>query len=124
MEPNHRRCISCRQIAPKDAFWRIVRVYSSHQVQLDKGMGRSAYLCTQTTCLSAAQKKNRLGKALKASVPKEIYQTLWQRLSASSSDNQPQPGSDHPHQDQLSAPELHHRVSATIVEVLNPKQPD
>lgn len=83
MKPNYRRCISCRQIAPKDAFWRIVRVYPSHQIQLDEGMGRSAYLCTQATCLSAAQKKNRLGKALKAQVPKEIYQTLWQRLSAS-----------------------------------------
>ncbi len=91
MKLNYRRCISCRQVASKDAFWRIVRVYPSHQIQLDEGMGRSAYLCTQATCLSAAQKKNRLGKALKAQVPKEIYQTLWQRLSASPSDNKPQP---------------------------------
>jgi hypothetical protein len=27
-----------------------------------------------------AQKKNRLAKALKASVPEAIYQQLWQRL--------------------------------------------
>lgn len=81
MKPNLRRCISCRKIAPKEAFWRVVRVYSSGQVQLDQGMGRSAYICPQETCLQAAQKKNRLGNILKASVPTELYQTLWQRLS-------------------------------------------
>ncbi|MEW6497282.1 MAG: YlxR family protein, partial [Cyanobacteriota bacterium] len=59
MEPNYRRCLSCRKVSPKQAFWRIVRVYPSGQVQLDEGMGRSAYLCPQSSCLSAAQKKNR-----------------------------------------------------------------
>ncbi|NJK30007.1 MAG: YlxR family protein, partial [Acaryochloris sp. SU_5_25] len=24
MQPNYRRCISCRQVAPKSEFWRIV----------------------------------------------------------------------------------------------------
>jgi hypothetical protein len=43
-------------------------------------MGRSAYICPQASCLAAAQKKNRLGRALRASVPDEIYQRLWQRL--------------------------------------------
>lgn len=81
MEPNYRRCISCRQAAPKESFWRIVRVYPSRQVQLDKGMGRSAYLCPQASCLKAACQKNRLGRALKASVPEHIYQNLWERLS-------------------------------------------
>jgi uncharacterized protein len=81
MKPNFRRCAICRQVAPKPAFWRIVRAYPSGQVLLDGGMGRSAYLCPQESCLLAAQKKNRLGKALKAPVPPEIYQTLWQRLS-------------------------------------------
>ncbi|NER36886.1 MAG: YlxR family protein [Oscillatoria sp. SIO1A7] len=84
MKPNYRRCISCRKVAPKEAFWRAVRVYPSHQVQLDQGMGRSAYICPNATCLSAAQKKNRLSKVLKAAVPREIYQTLWQRLSEQS----------------------------------------
>ena len=81
MEPNYRRCISCRLVAPKQAFWRIVRAYPSRQVQLDQGIGRSAYLCPTQSCLQAAQKKNRLGRSLKAAIPPEIYQTLWQRLS-------------------------------------------
>ncbi|MBW4493842.1 MAG: YlxR family protein [Oscillatoria princeps RMCB-10] len=80
MKPNMRRCISCRKVAGKEEFWRVVRVCPSHQLQLDGGMGRSAYLCPQASCLSAAQKKNRLGRALKTSVPTEVYQTLWQRL--------------------------------------------
>lgn len=77
-----RRCVSCRKLDDKSAFWRVVRVFPSHQVQLDQGMGRSVYLCPNQTCLQAAQKKERLGRSLKATVPSSIYQTLWQRLAA------------------------------------------
>ena len=80
MKPNYRSCISCRLVAPKEAFWRIVRVYPSRQVQLDQGMGRSAYLCPKETCLAMASKKNRLGRVLKTSIPHDIYQQLWSRL--------------------------------------------
>ncbi|MCP2727907.1 YlxR family protein [Limnofasciculus baicalensis] len=82
MEPNYRRCLSCRKVAPKQAFWRVVRVYPSGEVQLDRGMGRSAYICPQANCLTTAQKKNRLGRALRVSVSEELYQLLWQRLAA------------------------------------------
>ncbi|ABW33098.1 YlxR family protein [Acaryochloris marina] len=80
MQPNYRLCISCRQVAPKSELWRIVRVYPDHQIQLDQGMGRSAYLCPQANCLKAAQKKNRLAKALRAKVPDSLYESLWERL--------------------------------------------
>ncbi|BAY27136.1 hypothetical protein NIES2100_69580 [Calothrix sp. NIES-2100] len=83
MKPNYRRCISCRRVALKEEFWRIVRVFESRTVQLDEGMGRSAYICPQTSCLQAAQKKNRLGRSLHATVPETLYQTLWQRLAKS-----------------------------------------
>jgi len=82
MKPNYRRCLSCRQVAPKQTFWRVVRVYPSQKVQLDLGMGRSAYLCPQESCLLAAQKKNRLARSLHAAVPVPLYETLWQRLAA------------------------------------------
>jgi uncharacterized protein len=81
MESNYRRCLSCRKVAPKAAFWRIVRAYPTQTVQLDHGMGRSAYLCAQAECLKLAQKKNRLGRALKASIPESIYKTLQERLT-------------------------------------------
>ncbi|NJK40366.1 MAG: YlxR family protein [Acaryochloridaceae cyanobacterium SU_2_1] len=85
MDLNYRRCLSCRKVAPKSEFWRIVRVHPTHIVQLDQGMGRSAYLCPQDICLKNAQRKNRLAKVLKASVPEAIYQELWHRLSAAGS---------------------------------------
>ncbi|EHC10094.1 YlxR family protein [Fischerella thermalis] len=88
MKPNYRRCISCRKVGLKNEFWRIVRVFPSGQVQLDEGMGRSAYICPHMGCLSAAQKKNKLGRSLHASVPETLYQTLWQRLSQSNLPNQ------------------------------------
>lgn len=46
-------------------------------------MGRSAYLCRQEACLRTAQKKNRLGRSLKAPVPDSLYETLWQQLGRS-----------------------------------------
>ena len=86
MKPNYRRCISCNRIGLKSEFWRIVRVNCSGQLQLDRGMGRSAYSCPQASCLQLAQKKNRLGRSLRVkAIPEEMYQTLWQRLPA----NQP-----------------------------------
>lgn len=99
MEPNHRRCISCRKVASKQAFWRIVRVLSaqaaSPSVQLDSGMGRSAYLCPQANCLQLAQKKNRLGRALKTTVADGLYQTLWQRLASVSEADPQEANPDH-----------------------------
>ena len=83
MKPNYRRCISCRKVGLKEEFWRIVRVFPSRQVQLDWGMGRSAYICQNPNCLQAAEKKNRLGRALRASVPDMVYHTLRQRVSQS-----------------------------------------
>ncbi|MGB3615758.1 MAG: YlxR family protein [Elainellaceae cyanobacterium] len=90
MEPNYRRCISCRQAFHKSAFWRIVRTHPMRTVQLDIGAGRSAYICPNEDCLRMAQRKNRLARVLKAPVPSEIYEELWNRLkpgpSISSSD--------------------------------------
>ena len=83
MKPNWRRCISCRKFELKHEFWRIVRVFPSGKVQLNQGMGRSAYICPNPSCLSVAHKKNKLGRALRASVPETLYKTLWERLSQS-----------------------------------------
>ncbi len=78
---NYRRCISCRQVAPKKTFWRIVRLASTREIQLDQGMGRSAYLCPNIECLTYAKSKNRLRGALRTKIPDDIYQNLQERLS-------------------------------------------
>lgn len=76
MKPNIRRCLACRKIGDKAEFWRIVRNFPDHNITLNVGMGRSAYLCPCENCLKVAQKKNRLGKTLKAPIPDSLYTTL------------------------------------------------
>jgi hypothetical protein len=81
MEVNYRRCAACRRIAHKRDFWRIVRAHPDHEIYLDQGMGRSAYLCQTEACLKAIQKKNRLGKLLKtSSVPDSLFNHLRGQL--------------------------------------------
>jgi predicted RNA-binding protein YlxR (DUF448 family) len=91
----HRRCVSCQCIVIRDTFWRVVRVpiadqltnhgdstnrQVQHCIQLDQGMGRSAYVCQKLECLQIAQKKNRLGRSLRAHIPPEIFDILKSRL--------------------------------------------
>lgn len=82
MEKNYRRCLSCRSVAPKSELVRIVRVHPSRTIELDQGMGRSAYICPCASCLKTAQHKNRLGRALKAKIPEAIYAQLWERINS------------------------------------------
>ncbi|WP_019504603.1 YlxR family protein [Pleurocapsa sp. PCC 7319] len=77
---NYRRCISCRQLAPKKSLWRVIRLAHTHKIQLDRGMGRSAYLCPNIDCLNQVRFNNRLSRSLKARVPEDIYQNLQARL--------------------------------------------
>jgi uncharacterized protein len=80
MPKDDRRCISCRKLAPKSEFWRVVRCHPSHEIAIDpdpdRVQGRSAYLCPTASCLQIAHKKHRLGRSLKAPVGEEIYQQL------------------------------------------------
>jgi uncharacterized protein len=79
----YRRCICCQRFAPREEFWRVVRVRTeelSTSIQLDRGMGRSAYICQSASCLQQAHKKNRLGRSLRTAVPPEIFTQLEIRL--------------------------------------------
>jgi uncharacterized protein len=80
MAKDYRRCVSCRRLALKSEFWRVVRSHPDHQVIIDRGdnwvQGRSAYLCRTADCLQLAQKKNRLGRSIKAKVGTDIYHQL------------------------------------------------
>jgi len=83
MPPGYRRCLSCRKVAHRREFWRIVRVYPSRTVQLDEGSGRSAYLCPTRICLTKARHKNLLGRSLRSPVPETLFKQLESRLLAS-----------------------------------------
>ena len=84
MVKDYRRCVSCRKLAPRNEFWRVVKSHplNTITIELDNTLvqGRSAYLCPTAACLQAAQKKNRLSRSLKARVGEEIYQNLGMLL--------------------------------------------
>ncbi|MBF2058462.1 MAG: YlxR family protein [Cyanobacterium sp. T60_A2020_053] len=73
---NWRRCLSCGHYAPKDDFIRVVRIFPDHQIAINKGEGRSAYVCPNSDCINIARKKKRLGRCLRAPVSPAIYDDL------------------------------------------------
>jgi hypothetical protein len=64
----------------RQQLWRVIR---DHQdgVLLDRGMGRSAYLCPTEACLDEARRRKRLNKALRCQVPDSVITVLQERLS-------------------------------------------
>ena len=78
--PILRRCVACRQLLDRRQLWRVIRDYKDG-VLLDKGMGRSAYLCPSKACLDEATRRKKLQKALRCQVPEAILAALKQRLS-------------------------------------------
>ncbi|WP_269621837.1 YlxR family protein [Prochlorococcus marinus] len=75
-----RRCVTCRKLIDRKELWRVVRDYQDGVV-LDKGMGRSAYLCPQENCLKEAWHRKRLQKALRCQVDVSVIEVLQDRLN-------------------------------------------
>lgn len=78
-----RRCVACRRLEDRRAFWRVIRL-AEGGLTLDRGMGRSAYLCPTSACLEETRRRRRLQRALRCPVPDAILATLAQRLEAAS----------------------------------------
>ncbi len=80
--PILRRCISCRKLLNRKELWRIIRDFQDGVV-LDKGMGRSAYLCPKENCLKEALQRKRLQKALRCQINVSVFEVLQNRLNHS-----------------------------------------
>ena len=81
-----RTCVGCRQVRPKPELVRIVRGLDG-QIAVDKTgkqSGRGAYVCPNPACWELAVKRERLDKALHATIPKEEHASLIKKLEASS----------------------------------------
>ena len=78
--PILRRCVSCRQLLDRQQLWRVIRL-ADGGMALDQGMGRSAYLCPQLSCLEEARKRRRLQRALRCPLDERLLDVLMQRLS-------------------------------------------
>jgi predicted RNA-binding protein YlxR (DUF448 family) len=72
-KPRHvpqRTCVGCRTTDAKRQFVRVVRT-TEGTVEVDptgKRNGRGAYLCAQRECWEEALKKDRLARALRATI--------------------------------------------------------
>lgn len=80
--PVLRRCVSCRKLLDRQQLWRIIRL-AEGGIGLDKGMGRSAYLCPNQECFEEAKRRKRLQRALRCQVAETVIETLEQRLDTS-----------------------------------------
>ncbi len=78
--PVLRRCIACKKVLDRQNLFRVIRDFRNGVV-LDKGMGRSAYLCPNETCLEEAWKRKRLQKSLRCEVQLSVFNLLRKRLN-------------------------------------------
>ena len=69
-----RKCAGCGKIKDRNSMIKITRdAHFDIFINPDnKKFGRSVYLCYNNACIEAAFKKNRIQKALKAPIPKEL----------------------------------------------------
>ncbi len=78
--PVLRRCVSCRKLIDRQKLWKVTKDYQDGVV-LDKGMGRSAYLCPNESCLEDALRRKRLQKALRCKIQSSVLEVLQNRLN-------------------------------------------
>ena len=71
--PVMRICISCRKTYDRK---NLLKITKDHQqgILLDKGMGRSAYICQSKKCYSDSKIKKKLQKALKTPLEPEFIE--------------------------------------------------
>jgi hypothetical protein len=81
-KPVLRRCVACRQLRNRLELLRVVRLPAGGGLALDRGMGRSAYLCPEPPCLEEARRRRRLQRSLRCAVDDSILHTLEKRLPA------------------------------------------
>ena len=75
-----RRCVACRKVLDRQHLLKVTRDHQDGLI-LGKGMGRSAYICPNETCLEEAWKRKRLQKALRCQVPNSIIEMLQKQLN-------------------------------------------
>ena len=75
-----RRCVSCRKVLDRKHLLKVTRDHQDGVVLAD-GMGRSAYICLNETCLEEALRRKRLQKALRCNVPMNVIEHLQDQLN-------------------------------------------
>jgi len=79
--PVLRVCISCRKTYDRKDLLKITKDYKQG-IMLQKGMGRSAYICKSKKCLSDSKIKKKLQKSLKTSLEPEFIEIFEKEISS------------------------------------------
>ena len=73
---NTRMCIACRQTNLKQNLLRVCRVNDQYIIdETYKALGRSAYICKNTECITKVITKKLLNRAFKTNL-EDIYSNL------------------------------------------------
>lgn len=78
-----RMCIACRQMKPQHELIRIVHEFNTGSIRLDidkRLMGRGAYICRNSECVTRAEKRKGLNRHFKCAVPEGIYREAQEQI--------------------------------------------
>jgi len=78
--PVMRRCISCRKTFDREHLLKITQDHEKGTM-LQKGMGRSAYICKSKKCYSDSKIKKKLQKALKTILEPEFIDIFEKEIT-------------------------------------------
>ena len=79
-KPVLRRCVACRKVIDRNQLFKVTKDHKDGVV-IEGGMGRSAYICTNETCLEEASRRKRLEKALRCKLNYNVIEILQDRLN-------------------------------------------
>ncbi len=79
--PVMRICIACRKTYDRK---NLIKITKDHKqgILLQKGMGRSAYICKSKKCYSDSKIKKKLQKALKTSLKPEFIDIFEKEITS------------------------------------------
>ena len=79
--PVMRICISCRETYDRKNLFKITKDHKQG-IMLQKGMGRSAYICKSKKCYSDSKIKKKLQKALKTFLEPEFIDIFEKAIAS------------------------------------------
>ena len=80
--PVMRICISCRKTYDRKYLIKITKDHKQGIIMLQKGMGRSAYICKSKKCYSDSKIKKKLQKALKTFLEPEFIEIFEKEITS------------------------------------------
>ena len=79
--PVMRICISCRKTYDRKDLIKITKDHKQG-IMIQKGTGRSAYICKSNKCYSDSKIKKKLQKALKTSIEPEFLEIFEKEITS------------------------------------------